>query len=310
VIIYEKTPKIKENIMSALDTRPFNDRDGKIWHNGKLVEWRDATVHVLNHGLHYGSCVFEGIRVYNSKAFKLQEHNERLVKSAEILGFKIPYTVEELNNACLETIKANNIENGYIRPLAWRGSEQMAILTNKSTTHVAVATWSWPSYFGDEAKLKGLRLTWADWKRPSPETAPSHAKAAGLYMICTLSKNKAVEEGFDDALMLDYRGLLAEATGANIFLVVNGELHTPTPDCFLNGITRLTVIDLAKKNGIKVVERHIKPEELATAQEFFLTGSAAEVTPIASVEGKYGNFKFTVGEISKLLMSEYTKLYS
>jgi branched-chain amino acid aminotransferase len=301
--------------MSSIDgktTQPqsFDDRDGKIWHNGKLVEWRNAQVHVLNHGLHYASCVFEGIRVYNGKAFKLTEHNERLHKSAEILGFKIPFTVEELNKACNETVAANNIVNGYIRPFAWRGSEQMAILTNKSTTHVAVASWSWPSYFGDEAKQKGLRLTWADWKRPSPETAPSASKAAGLYMICTLSKNKAVDDGFDDALMLDYRGLLCEATGANMFLVINGELHTPTPDCFLNGITRLTVIDLAKQFGIKVVERQIKPEELATAQELFLTGTAAEITPVGSIEGKYGSYKFTVGEITNKLMTEYSKLTS
>lgn len=299
--------------MSSIDAKnnaekPFNDRDGKIWHNGKLVEWRDANVHVLNHGLHYASCVFEGIRVYNGKAFKLTEHNERLHKSAEILGFKIPFTVEQLNDACNETVKANNIENGYIRPFAWRGSEQLAILTNKSSTHVAVASWSWPSYFGAEALEKGLRLTWSDWKRPSPETAPSASKAAGLYMICTMAKNKAVDTGFDDALMLDYRGLLCEATGANMFLLMNGELHTPTPDCFLNGITRLTVIDIAKNLGIKVVERHINPEELANTQELFLTGTAAEITPVGSVEGKYGNYKFTVGETTKKLIAEYKKL--
>jgi branched-chain amino acid aminotransferase len=288
--------------------QPFDDRDGKIWFNGEMVEWRDAKIHVLNHGLHYGSCVFEGIRIYNGKPFKLTEHNERLHKSAELLGFKIPFTVEELNQACIDAAKVRNVENGYIRPLAWRGSEQMAILTDKSKIHTAVASWGWPSYFSKEAKEKGLRLTFADWKRPSPETAPTASKAAGLYMICTLSKNKAVADGFDDALMLDYRNLIAEATGANAFLVIKGELHTPTPDCFLDGITRKTVIDLAKKNNIKVVERHIKPEELADAQEFFLTGTAAEVTPVGSIEGKYGNYKFIVGEVSKLLMNEYTKL--
>ena len=280
--------------------QPFDNRDGKIWYNGNMVEWNDAKVHVLNHGLHYGSCVFEGIRIYNGKAFKLTEHNERLHKSAALLGFNIPYSVEELNNACIEAAKVRNVDNGYIRPFAWRGSEQMAILTDKSSIHVAVASWAWPKYFSADAIAKGLKLTFADWKRPSPETAPTASKAAGLYMICTLSKNKAVADGFDDAIMLDYRGYLAEATGANLFLVINGELHTPTPDCFLNGITRLTVIDIAKKNGIKVVERHIKPEEFASAQEVFLTGTAAEVTPVGSVNGKYGNYEFRVAEVTKL----------
>jgi branched-chain amino acid aminotransferase len=302
---------ITQNIQDKIDrpdATPFDDRDGKIWFNGKMVEWRDANVHVLNHGLHYGSCVFEGIRVYNGKAFKLNEHNARLIKSGELLGFKVPYTAAELDTACNEVIKAQNIVDGYIRPLAWRGSEQMAILTNRSKIHVAVAAWSWPSYFGAEAREKGLKLTFAEWRRPAPDTAPTASKAAGLYIICTMSKNKAVEDGFDDALMLDYRGLLAEATGANLFLVINGELHTPTPDCFLNGITRLTVIDLAKKAGIKVVERHIKPEELSQVQEAFLTGTAAEVTPIGSVKGKYGNYEFTVGAISKRLMADYSAL--
>lgn len=288
--------------------KPFDNRDGKIWYNGKMVEWNDAKVHVLNHGLHYGSCVFEGIRIYNGKAFKLTEHNERLHKSAELLGFKIPYSVKQIDDACIEAARARNVENGYIRPFAWRGSEQMAILTDKSSIHVAVASWAWPKYFSADAIAKGLKLTFADWKRPSPETAPTASKAAGLYMICTLSKNKAVADGFDDAIMLDYRGYLAEATGANLFLVINGELHTPTPDCFLNGITRLTVIDIAKKQGIKVVERHIKPEELSSAQEVFLTGTAAELTPVGSINGKHGNYNFIVGDVTKLLMSEYKKL--
>ncbi len=288
--------------------QPFDNRDGQIWFDGKMVEWKDANVHVLNHGLHYGSCVFEGIRIYNGKAFKLTEHNQRLIKSAELLGMKIPFTVQELNQACVDACKARGVENGYIRPVAWRGSEQMAVLADKSKIHVAVAAWAWPAYFSDEARNKGLKLTFSDWKRPSPETAPTSSKAAGLYMICTLTKNKCVAEGYDDAIMLDYRGLVAEATGANFFIVINGELHTPTPDCFLNGITRQTVMDLARKAGIKVVERQIKVEELSSGQEAFLTGTAAEITPIGSIKGKYGNYEFTVGPVTQQLMAEYTKL--
>ncbi|MCB2081455.1 MAG: branched-chain amino acid aminotransferase [Rickettsiales bacterium] len=287
---------------------PFDDRDGFIWYDGQLVPWRDAKVHVLNHGLHYASSVFEGVRVYNGKIFKNTEHNERLHASAQLLGFEIPYSVSELNQVCKDVIKAQNIENGYIRPIAWRGSEQMAILTNRSTTHVAVAAWEWPSYFGDEAKQKGLRLTFAQWKRPSPETEPTASKAAGLYMICTLSKNKAVDDGFEDALMLDWRGYIAEATGANIFLIINGELHTPLPDCFLDGITRRTVIGLAKARGFEVHERHILPEELAKADQAFLTGTAAEVTPIQSINGELGDYSFTVGDITRQLMDDYTAL--
>lgn len=282
----------------------FDDRDGFIWYNGKLTPWRETKIHVLSHGLHYASAVFEGVRVYNGKIFKNQEHNERLIRSGEILGFKVPYSVEELNKACEEVVKANNITNGYIRPIAWRGSEMIAVSAQNCKIHVAIATWEWPSYFGKEAKEKGLRLTWADWKRPSPETEPTASKAAGLYMICTLSKHKAEEKGFNDALMLDYRGYVAEATGANAFFVMNGEIHTPTPDCFLDGITRRTVIKLAKDLGYKVVERHIKPEELANAQEAFLTGTAAEVTPIGSVD----NYKFTVGEVCHKLMDAFDKL--
>ena len=295
--------------MNSVDWgQPFDDRDGKIWFNGEMIEWRDANIHVLNHGLHYGSCVFEGIRIYNSKPFKLTEHNERLKKSAQILGFEVPYTVDELDDACIKAAQARNVENGYIRPLAWRGSEQMAILTDKSKIHTAVASWSWPSYFSQEALEKGLKLTFADWKRPSPETAPTDSKAAGLYMICTLSKNKAVEEGFDDALMLDWRGYVAEATGANVFFVIDGQLHTPEPDCFLDGITRGTVIDIAKQNGIDVIERKFGPEEMSKASEAFLTGTAAEVSPIGSIKGKYGDYDFEVGKVTKLLKEEYSKL--
>ena len=288
--------------------KPFDDRDGKIWFDGKMIEWRDAQVHVLNHGMHYGSCVFEGVRIYGGKIFKNTEHNKRLIKSAEAIGMKIPFSVEELDKACIEVCKANGVADGYIRPLAWRGSEQMAVLADKSKIHVSIASWAWPKYFSKEAIEKGLRLTFSDWKRPSPETAPTAAKAAGLYMICTLTKNKSVVEGFDDALMLDYRNYVAEATGANFFMVINGEIHTPIPDCFLNGITRQTVIELARKLGYKVVERHFGVEELAKGQEAFLTGTAAEVTPIGSIEGKYGKFQFTVGPVTKRLMEEYTKL--
>ncbi len=293
--------------MSALPPS-FDDRDGLIWYNGEMIDWRDAKVHVLNHGLHYGSSVFEGARVYNGKTFELERHNQRLHDSGKMLGFTVPYDVETLNKATEELIKANNIVNGYLRPVAFRGSEQMAIRTDRSSIHVAICVWEMPAYFGNEALEKGLNLTYAAWKRPSPETEPVHAKAAGLYMICTLSKNKAMDEGFDDALMLDYRGYLAEATGANLFLVMNGELHTPKADCFLNGITRQTVMKLAGDKGLKVVERHINPEELADAQEAFLTGSAAEVTPIGSVKGKLGDYNFTVGEISRGLMQDYHDL--
>ena len=286
---------------------PFDDRDGFIWFNGKIVDWRDAKIHVLNHGLHYGSCVFEGIRAYNGKPFKLTEHNQRLLDSAKILGFEVPYTVEELDKACMETLEKQGLKSAYLRPLAWRGSEQMAIRTNRSTIHTAIAIWDMPAYFGDEAKEKGIKMCFAKYKRPSPETAPTAAKAAGLYMICTISKNEADDKGYGDALMLDYRGLVAEATGANIFLLIDGKLHTPTPDCFLDGITRRTVIDLAKKRGIEVVERQIKPEELKDATEVFLTGTAAEVTPVGSIEGEQ-KYEFIVGETTKNLMQDYSEL--
>ncbi len=283
---------------------PFDDRDGFIWYDGKMLPWRDAKLHVLTHGLHYASCVFEGERVYNSKVFKLTEHTQRLHRSAELLGFKVPYSVEALDRVTREVVAKNGVENGYVRPLAWRGSEMMAISAQQTTIHVAIASWSWPSYFSQEAKERGLRLQVSTWARPAPNTAPTASKAAGLYMICTISKHAAEQAGFEDALMLDYRGLIAEATGANIFFVMNGELHTPTPDCILNGITRLTVIDLAKARGIKVVERHIRPEELAAAQEAFICGTAAEVTPI----GVIGEHRFTVGTVTRQLMEEYGQL--
>jgi branched-chain amino acid aminotransferase len=283
---------------------PFDKRDGSIWYNGKLVDWKDANVHVLNHGLHYGSCVFEGIRVYNDKAFKLTEHNERLRRSAEILDFTIPYSVEELNEATYKVIKAQKITNGYVRPVAWRGSEQMAILTDRSTTHTAIAAWEWPAYYTDEGKRKGAKLTLAKWRRPAPDTAPTDSKAAGLYMISTMSKNEAARHGYAEALMLDYRGYVAETTSSNFFLVMDGALHTPIPDCFLDGITRRTVIGLAKDKGLKVVERRIRLEELANADEAFMTGTAAEVTPVASVN----QYHFTVGPVTLGLMDDYDKL--
>jgi branched-chain amino acid aminotransferase len=283
---------------------PFDDRDGFIWFDGALQPWRDAKVHVLTHGLHYGSCVFEGERVYNGKVFKLTEHSERLIKSGELLGMKVPYTAAEIDAATQATIEANNIVDGYVRPVAWRGSEMMGVAAQANRIHFAVATWSWPSYWSPEARMRGIRLNMSEWKRPHPDTAPTSSKAAGLYMICTMSKHKAESEGFEDSLMLDYRGQVAEATGANVFFVFDGELHTPTPDCFLNGITRQTVIALAKQRGIKVVERAIWPEEMAKASECFLTGTAAEVTPVREI----GPYTFTPGEISKTLITDYEAL--
>ncbi len=289
------------------DLIPFDQRDGFIWYNGQFIDWKDAKVHVLNHGLHYASCVFEGEKVYNKKIFKSLEHSQRLHASANILGFDVPFSVAELEAAKKEAVAKNNIEDGYMRAFAWRGSEKMAISAQQNKIHVAIACWPWPPYYSEEARRAGLKLKFAKYKRPSPETAPVASKAAGLYMICTISKHEAEREGFNDALMLDYRGYLAEATGANLFLVMkNGELHTPTPDAFLNGITRLTVIDLAKKRGIKVVERHIKPEELADAIDVFITGSAAEITRVGSIEDK---FKYPEpSQMTLDLMKDYHEL--
>ena len=283
---------------------PFDDRDGFIWFDGKLVDWRSAGIHVLTHGLHYGSCVFEGERVYHGKVFKLREHSQRLIDSGRILGFEIPYSVEEINAATNATIKANNIVEGYVRPVAWRGSEMMGVAAQTSKIRVAIATWSWPSYWSPEARMRGIRLNVSSWKRPHPETAPTQAKAAGLYMICTMSKHKAEGDGFEDSLMLDWRGQVAEATGANVFFVFGNELHTPKPDCFLNGITRQTVISLAKARGIPVVERVILPEEMTQASECFLTGTAAEVTPVREI----GSYTFTPGEITRQLIADYDAL--
>ncbi|MFN7612947.1 MAG: branched-chain amino acid aminotransferase [Alphaproteobacteria bacterium] len=280
---------------------PFDDRDGTIWMDGKLIPWRQAQTHVLTHGLHYGSSVFEGERAYGGKIFKSREHSERFHRSAQLLSFTIPYTVEELLAAKELVLKDNNIENGYIRPVAWRGSEMMAISAQQTKIHVAIAAWNWPSMYKKDIKENGIRLKMATYRRPSPETAPCASKAAGLYMICTISKHEAEREGFDDALMLDYRGYLAEATGANLFLVTNGELHTPTPDCFLDGITRRTVMDLARARQMKVVERHLLPEELKNAQEVFLTGTAAEITPVREIAGQ----SFSIGPVTRQLMTDF-----
>jgi branched-chain amino acid aminotransferase len=280
---------------------PFDDRDGFIWMDGEMVHWRDAKTHVLTHGLHYGSCVFEGERAYGGKIFKSREHSARLHASAELLGFSVPYSVDALEEAKEKLLALNDIADGYVRPVAWRGSEMMAISAQKAKIHVAIATWAWPSMYKADIKENGIRLSMARYRRPSPETAPTASKAAGLYMICTISKHEAEKDGFQDALMLDYRGYLAEATGANLFLIIDGEIHTPIADCFLDGITRRTVIELARKNGITVIERHIKPEELSRVQEVFLTGTAAEITPVREIAGQM----FTVGEITRNLMMIY-----
>jgi len=280
---------------------PYDDRDGVIWFDGKLVPWRDAKVHVLTHGLHYASAVFEGMRSYHGKVFKLREHSQRLIDSGRILGFEIPWTLDQIVAATEATLKAQNIQNGYVRPIAWRGPEQMGVSAQQAKIHMAIAIWEWGSYFSADAHTKGIRMAWAKWSRPAPNTAPTQAKATGLYMICTLSKHAAEAEGYHDAMMLDWRGQLAEATGANVFLAIDGVLHTPKPDCFLNGITRQHVIGLAQKRQIKVVERAIMPEELAKAQEVFLTGSAAEITPV----GEIGQYKFTPGPITKQLVEDF-----
>jgi branched-chain amino acid aminotransferase len=251
--------------------------------------------------------VFEGERVYNGKVFRLEDHNERLINSARILGFELPASMDDLARATKEVISSNNIVDGYVRPIAWRGAEQMGVSAQATRIHLAMAAWDWPAYFSPEARAKGIRMRWAPWARPAPNTAPIAAKAAGLYMICTLSKHIAEAEGCDDALMLDFRGQLAEGTGANIFVVINGELHTPTPDCFLNGITRQTVIALAKKRCIRVVERAIMPNELAKAEEVFLTGSAAEVTPVGEIIGEHGHYHFTPGTICRLMWEDYDR---
>jgi branched-chain amino acid aminotransferase len=278
---------------------PFHDRDGWIWYNGAFTQARDAKIHVLTHGLHYASAVFEGERAYDGVVFESRRHAERLHHSAKVMGFELPYSVNELERAKAELVEKSGMESCYVRAIAWRGSEALGVSAQKNSIHVAIAVWHWGDYYTD--KMKGIRLMVAPWRRPAPDTAPTEAKAAGLYMICTLSKHAAENAGFNDALMMDWRGQIAEATGANIFLIRDGVIHTPTPDCFLNGITRQTVIGLARKRGIEVVERPIWPSELATFQEIFLTGSAAEVTPVGEVAG----MKFKPAEICQTMMDDY-----
>lgn len=282
---------------------PMDQREGWIWFDGELKPWKDAKVHVLTHGLHYASSVFEGERAYGGEIFKSREHTERLIRSAATLDMKpFPYSVDEIEAAKQLVLEKNNLVDAYVRPVAWRGSEELSVPARKNKIHVAIAAWVWPSYFSVEEKLKGIRLEWSKWKRPSPETIPSSAKAAGLYMICTLSKDAAMANGYADALMLDYRGYVAEATGANVFFVKGKDITTPTPDCFLNGITRQTLIALAKENGFTVTERHIMPEELGQFDECFLTGTAAEVTPVSLI----GDYKFTPGDACRTLIDAYS----
>jgi len=279
----------------------FDNRDGFIWYNGEMTPWPDVRPHVLSHGLHYASSVFEGERAYDGEIFKLTEHTERLFLSARTLGMKMPYTVEEIDQACREVMAANKIVDGYIRPVAWRGSEMMAISAQNTQIHVAIAAWPWPQYFSPESRMQGITIKTTEWRRPAPESAPVFAKAAGLYMICTMSKHAAEAEGYQDALMLDYRGQIAECTGANIFFIKDGVIHTPTPDCFLDGITRQTVLGLARNRGYEIVERAIFPDELPDFSEVFITGTAVEVTPIAKIDDR----EFTVGAITKQLMEDY-----
>ncbi len=286
------------------DLIPYHDRDGFIWFDGKLVPWRDAQVHLLTHALHYASAVFEGERAYGGEIFKLTEHSERLIAGGKIMDFDIPYTVAEIDQACRDTVAANNLSDCYVRPIAWRGSEQMGVAAQQSKIHLAVAAWNWGSYFPIEQRLKGIRITRAVYRRPDPACAPCKAKAAGLYMICTIEKHRAERAGYSDALMLDYRGRVAECTGANVFLIKDGVIHTPDPDCFLDGITRRTVIGLAKARGIEVIERAIMPEELGSFTECFITGTAAEITPVSEI----AEHRYAPAAITEALMGDYTAL--
>jgi branched-chain amino acid aminotransferase len=281
---------------------PFDQRDGVIWMNGELVPWKEAKLHVLSHGLHYASCVFEGERAYGGVVFKSREHSERFKRSAEILDFEIPYSVAELDAAKQLVVDKNGFQDCYVRPVAWRGSEMMAVAAQHSTINTAIAVWDWPSMFDVAEKMKGIRLDTAEYRRPDPATAPALAKAAGLYMICTLSKHRAERRGYADALMYDWQGRVAECTGANVFFTRDGALHTPIADCFLDGITRKTVIDLAKRRGLEVIERRIMPDELDTFNECFICGTGAEVTPVSEI----GPHRFKPGNISRTLIEDYT----
>ena len=285
---------------------PYDKRKGKIWFNGLVVDWEKANLHVLSHGLHYGSCVFEGERVYNGKIFKLREHTDRLIYSAKRMGFEIPFSADEIDKACNEIIKIQKVKNGYVRPVAWRGSEMMAISAQKNKIHFAVATWEWGSYFDPKIKQNGIKLNISQWRRPAPNTIPWDTKAAGLYMICTLSKHEAEKEGFNDSLMLDHEDYVAEATGANIFFIKekSKEIHTPIPDCFLDGITRRTIIDIAKEKGFEIIERKIQLEELKDFDACFLTGTAAEVTPVSQI----GDYNFKVIDSIGIFFDKYLEI--
>ena len=288
-----------------METIPYDKRSGKIWFNGELVNWTNAKVHLLNHGLHYASCVFEGERIYEGEIFKLQDHTSRLFYSAKRMGIKIPYSEKEINDASNEIIRIQKIKNGYVRPVVWRGSEMMAISAQKNKIHVAIAAWEWGSYFDPKLKLEGIKLQTSSWRRPPPNSVPWDTKAAGLYMICTLSKHEAESKGYSDALMLDHQGNIAEATGANIFFKdKDSSLHTPVPDSFLDGITRQCVISIAKSKGIKIIERKIKPEEMSNFAGCFLTGTAAEITPVSQID----NYKFIVCDLIKNLSESYINL--
>ena len=280
----------------------YDRLDGVIWYDGKLVPWREANLHVFSHGLHYASCVFEGERAYGGKIFKCTEHSERLKKSAQTLDFEIPYSIAEIDAAKRLVLEKNGKKDAYVRPVAWRGSEMMGVSAQHNTIHLAIGTWEWPSYFDPAERLKGIRLDLADYRRPDPKTAPCLAKAAGLYMICTISRHKAERKGYADALMLDWQGRVAECTGANVFFVKDGRIHTPIADCFLDGITRRTVIELARRRGFEVIERRVMPDELHDFSECFITGTAAEVTPVSEI----ANWNFNPGGITKQLMEDYT----
>jgi branched-chain amino acid aminotransferase len=287
-----------------LEPRTYDDRDGWIWFDGKLVPWREANVHVLTHGLHYASSVFEGQRAYGGAIFKLTEHSERLQRSAKLLGFQLPWNTAEIDAACREVLSANGLTDAYMRPVAWLGSEKMGVSPAGAKPHLAIACWEWGKYYPPEKAEAGIRLTIAPWRRPAPYTAPTESKAAGLYMICMMSKKHAEDGGYDDAMMFDWRGRVAEATGANIFFVRDGALHTPVPDCFLDGITRRTVMDLARRRGAEVQEREIWPDELESFEQAFLTGTAAEVTPVGSI----GPWSFEVGDLTRQLARDYDDL--
>ena len=287
-----------------MDTLSYGDRDGLIWLDGELIPWRDAKIHILTHAMHYGSSVFEGERAYNGKIFESRQHTERLLASAEFLQIPVQYSVDEIEDAKQTIIEANDLSDSYVRSVLWRAvGPDMGVASRRNPSRLAIIAWKWGAYYGDSAKFEGAKLDISDWRRPSPETIPCHAKASGLYMICTISKDNAEAKGCSDSMMLDYRGYVAEATGANIFFVKDGEVHTPLPDCFLNGITRKTVIGLLQERQVAIHERHIWPSELSEFEQCWLTGTAAEVTPV----GQIGDHKFEVGELTRTMVRDYEK---